>query len=173
MPHNPIILPAIALAALVVLAITARMLKAGGSKQVKTSGYYLKASIFSPAERSFLGVLESLGMPEYRIMAKVRLADIFGVKKGVPWQSAFNRISVKHIDFLLVRQSDGTPILGIELDDISHNEPDRKARDKLVDQIAASASFPLLHVPVRQFYEPNAIRGRIISAIKAPLARQV
>jgi len=75
-------------------------------------------------------VLESMGMPEYRIMAKVRLADIFGVKKGQSWQAAFNRINAKHVDFLLVRQSDGAPILGIELDDSSHNEPDRMDRDK-------------------------------------------
>jgi len=103
MPHNPIILPVIALAVLVALAVITRALKAGGSKQAKTDSYYLKTSLFSPAERSFLEVLESLGTSEYRIMAKVRLADVFGVKKGQGWQSAFNRISAKHLDFLLVR----------------------------------------------------------------------
>lgn len=127
---------------------------------------YLKQSLFTPAERSFLGVLESLGMSEYRITAKVRLADIFGVKKGEGWQSAFNRISAKHVDFLLVRQGDGAPALGIDLDDSSHVEPDRKERDRFVDAVFASAGLPLLHVPARQSYEVKAIQARIENPLK-------
>ncbi len=124
MTHNPLILPIVTMAVLGVLVLVLKVLKARVSKEPENGTYYLKQSLFTPAERSFLGVLESLGMPEYRIMAKVRLADIFGVKKGQGWRSAFNRISAKHVDFLLVRQSDGAPILGIELDDSSHDRPD-------------------------------------------------
>jgi very-short-patch-repair endonuclease len=165
MPHNPIILPVIALAVLVVLAVVAKVLRAGGSKQAKFDGYYLKSSLFSPAERSFLGVLESLDTSEYRFMAKVRLADIFGVKKGQGWQSAFNRISAKHVDFLLVRQSDGAPVLGIELDDSSHDEPVRKDRDRFVDTVFETAGLSILHVPASRSYDPRVIREEILIAV--------
>jgi hypothetical protein len=165
MTHNPLIRSVIALVVLAALVLVLKILKAGVSKGTKASEYYLKKTIFTPAERSFLGVLESLEMAEYRIMAKVRLADIFGVKKGDGWQSAFNRISAKHIDFLLVRQSDGAPVLGIELDDSSHDEPDRKERDKFVDAVYASANLPLLHVSVRQTYEARAIHAQIVAAL--------
>jgi len=64
-------------------------------------------------------------------MAKIRLADIFEVKKWLDKgsrQGAFNRITAKHVDFLIVRQNDGAPILGIELDDSSHESDVRKNR---------------------------------------------
>ena len=35
------------------------------------------------------------------------------------------------------------PLVGIELDDSSHDRPDRRERDKFVDSVYSSACFPL------------------------------
>lgn len=151
-----IIVAAVIFAALSVAKAALSSTKIGGSGD----RYYLKKSIFSPAERSFLGVLDSLNPPDIRICAKVRLADIFGLKKGLPKggaQSAFNRISAKHVDFLLVQQNDGMPLLGIELDDKSHEEDQRKSRDAFVDEVFREAGLPLLHVPARATYDPREL----------------
>lgn len=129
--------------------------------------YYLKPSLFSPAERSFLGVLESLYDAETRIYAKVRLADIFGVKKGEGWQRAFNQISAKHIDFLLARASDGAPFLGIELDDSSHDGESRKRQDAFEDAVFLASGLPLLRVKVRKSYDPNEVCRQIEVALAA------
>jgi hypothetical protein len=121
----------IAVIILVVLVIAVALLKAksGASEgTAKPDVYYLRKSLFTPAERSFAGVLETLNLDGAAIAANVRLADIFGVKKGLERgdrQRAQNRINAKHVDFLLIQKSDGRPLLGIELDDSSHEEEDR------------------------------------------------
>ena len=130
--------------------------------------YFLKDSLFSPAERSFFGVLESLCDENTTIQSKVRLADIFGLKKGLGralWQRSFNRISSKHVDFLLLRKADAQPLLGIELDDSSHDEGERVARDKFVDSVFSSAKLPILHFKVRQNYDQKEIFHRIEEAL--------
>jgi len=116
----------VVVAVFVVAAIALTFLKAKDSASggaAKPDLYYLRKSLFTPAERSFAGVLDSLDYEGVTVAYKVRLADLFGVEKGLnrsERQRAFNRISAKHVDFLLIQSSDGRPLLGVELDDSSH-----------------------------------------------------
>lgn len=140
------------------------MLRGMAAKKVDASVYYLRKALFSPAERSFLGVLEGQLPPGIRVFGKVRLEDIFGVKAGLERgarQAARNRINRKHVDFLLVRASDLVPVAGIELDDSSHEEEDRQERDTFVDAAFAGASLPLLHFPAQKAYSFAEIRSRL------------
>jgi len=167
MPHATIIfviVAAVIFAGLALVKATLGVAKSEGSGE----HYLLKKSLFSPAERSFIGVLESLNLPDTRICAKVRLADIFGVKRGLPRggaQGALNRISAKHVDFLLVQHSDGAPVMGIELDDKSHEEDDRKSRDAFVDGVFRETGLPLLHVSARASYDPRELSRAIEKAL--------
>ena len=169
---NLTIVVIIVLAVIAVVVLAAIKAKAGGSDETgpspKADHYYLKKSLFSPAERSFFGVLESLGYEHASFASKVRLADIFGVKKGLERgdrQRAQNRINSKHVDFLLVLKTDGRPLLGIELDDSSHEEEERIARDSFVDEVFSSAALPILHVPAKAAYDPREIRRQIEAAL--------
>jgi hypothetical protein len=156
---------------LVLLMIAAAVLKAksGASEgTAKPDVYYVRKSLFTPAERSFAGVLETLNFDGTAIAAKIRLADIFGVKKGLERgdrQRAQNRINAKHVDFLLIQKSDGRPLLGIELDDSSHEEVERVARDAFVDSVFSSAAIPLLHFTAKSAYDPREVRGQIEEAL--------
>jgi very-short-patch-repair endonuclease len=169
---NLTIVVVIVLVVIAVVVLAALKAKAGGSDDTgplpKVDHYYLKKSLFSPAERSFAGVLESLDL-EYAAFAwKVRLADIFGVKKGLERgdrQRAQNRINSKHVDFLLVQKTDGRPLLGIELDDSSHEEEERVARDSFVDAVFSSGALPILHVQAKAAYDPREIRRQIEAAL--------
>lgn len=137
---------------------------AGDEGGAKPDVYYLRKSLFSPAERSFFGVLESLNYEGVTIACKVRLADIFGVKKGLERgdrQRALNRISAKHVDFLLLSESDGTPLVGIELDDASHEEEGRISRDAFVDSVFKSAGLPILHIAAKSAYDPKEIHRQL------------
>lgn len=164
------IIAVLILVLIVLAAAVAAKLKgpAGGGEAVKPDDvYYARKSLFTPAERSFLGVLESLSYEGLNITSKVRLADIFSVKKGLERgdrQRAQNKINMKHVDFLLIQKTDGKPVLGIELDDSSHEEEDRADRDAFVDTVFASAALPILHVPVKQAYDPKEIH-RLIDGI--------
>ncbi len=137
--------------------------------------YYLRYSLFTPAERIFLAALERAVPDGVRVFGKVRLEDIFGVVRGLSGAdrlAARNKINRKHVDFLLVREGDLAPLAGIELDDSSHELVERRQRDVLVDATFASAGLPLLHVPVQKSYQPADLRSKVASVIElAPRTR--
>ena len=93
--------------------------------------YQRHTTLFSPAERSFLGVLDQAVAGKYRVFGKVRIADVATVR-GTPnrssWQVAFNKISSKHFDFVLCNPDDLTFVCAIELDDKSHSQDKRQGR---------------------------------------------
>ena len=65
--------------------------------------YQKEPYLFTPAERSFFGVLEAALGNQFRVLGKVRLADVIRVKPGLSGsarQQAFNRIQSKHLDFV-------------------------------------------------------------------------
>ena len=124
------------------------------------SPYEAISYLFTPAERSFLAVVDRLMGSDYRVFGKVRAADVLQVSKGLgrsAWQQAFNRIKSKHFDFVICRASDSAIILLIELDDKSHNNKDRIERDAFVEQAAESACLPLLRIRCQKSYQLNEI----------------
>ncbi len=162
-----IIIALVILILFVVGAVIVAKLKSGAAPTA--AAYYSRKSLFTPAERSFLGVLDGNLPAGLRVFGKVRLEDILGVKKGLtrPERTAArNRINRKHVDFLLVRSHDLSPVAGIELDDSSHEEEDRQERDAFVDAAFASAGLPLLHLPVQRRYNPAEIRSQIAALVK-------
>ena len=77
-----------------------------------------------------------------------------------------SKINQKHIDFLLVSRIDTTPLLAIELDGGSHTDKQRLKRDAIVDSVFHNAGIPILHIPVKGFYQYNDLRSAIETAIK-------
>ena len=119
--------------------------------------YSKQKYFFSAAERSFYEILRRLAS-DHTVFAKVRLADVVHVNKGSEaWQSHFNRISAKHLDFLLCDRN-LAPVVAIELDDSSHDEGGRRSRDDFVDQVLASAALPLIHVCAQHSYVLAEVR---------------
>jgi len=81
------------------------------------------------------------------LLIKMRLADIMQVKKETKeYMKAFNRIKAKHTDFLLCDPDTLEVVMGIELDDVSHNRTERMERDEFVDGAYDACGIPLLHV---------------------------
>ncbi len=120
--------------------------------------------LFTPAERSFLRVLREVIGPEHQIFGKVRVADALQVRKGLPgaaWRQAFNRIQAKHFDYLICRTADSAILLAIELDDKSHERPDRIARDRFLERATAAAKLPLLRVPCQKHYSASTLANLI------------
>jgi hypothetical protein len=124
--------------------------------------YQAQPALFTPAERFFLSILlQALDSRAVMVFGKVRLADVIMPNpKLAPGerQAAFNRICAKHVDFVLCHRTNLSIIGIIELDDLSHQRPDRQARDKFVDSALAAAKIPILHVKVRRSYSVNALK---------------
>jgi hypothetical protein len=169
--HVAILSCAIALAGILLVAlvfILRRLSTADISEQVRH--YDAAEALLTPAERSFFGVLEQATGRGHRVFAKIRLADIVRPARGQSrsaWQSAFNRISCKHVDFVLCDPGDLKVRAVIELDDRSHGTRERGTRDDLVDQALTSAGIPIIHVPAKSGYSSAQLQKEISQALLA------
>ena len=124
------------------------------------------AALFSPAERSFLGVLDQALSQQYRIMGKVRLADIIKVKSGVQRstrQTGFNKIQSKHVDFVACDLATLAVKFAIELDDASHSEPKRQERDDFLNKAMKDARIPIYHFSAKRTYTLQEIQKAIVA----------
>ncbi len=123
--------------------------------------YETSGPLLSPAERSFFGVLQLVTGDNTQIFPKVRLADVIKPRRGGTrsrWQTGFNKISAKHLDFLICRSSDLKPLLAIELNDRSHAAGKRADRDSFLARALSSAGLPLVFIPARSGYSPEKLR---------------
>ena len=68
-----------------------------------------RKALFTPAERSFLGVLIHAVGDAYLVFGKVNVTDVIEPEKGLERgkrQGALNKINRKHFDFALCNPSD-------------------------------------------------------------------
>lgn len=124
--------------------------------------YKKRSFLFTRNERPFYDVLRDAVAGNWHIFAKVRLADLVEVaEEANNWQGNFNRIAMKHVDFVLCSTISMQPMLVIELDDATHKRSDRRKRDDLVDGILETAGISILHVPVQKTYSVKRLRFAI------------
>jgi hypothetical protein len=123
--------------------------------------FRLRDDFISPAEISFYHVLLSVVDNGLTVCPKVNLNDIFFVSRPDQNQAARNRISRKHVDFLLCDSRTMRPLVGIELDDSSHAREDRQARDAFVAEVFKAAGLTLLRFPVQRSYQRAEITSRL------------
>jgi hypothetical protein len=172
-------LSTLALVVLAVLAFVVFLIVVGLSSRSSAKGdiafpYQRRETLFSPAERSFLGVLDQAVGEKYRVFGKVRIADVAAVR-GTPnrshWQKAFNKINAKHFDFVLCNPTDLSFVCAIELDDKSHAQEKRKGRDGFVEGVCVAIGLPLLRFPAKRGYTVDGIREAIANLL--PPAAQI
>ena len=143
--------------------------------------YRLSAQFFSPAEASFYRVLKQVTAERFVIFPKIALKEFLLVTDQVNFQSHYNRIDRKHVDFLLCDSQTLQPIFAIELDDASHRQAERGQRDTFVEMALAKASLPLVRIPARTAYSTqelgilfkNAIQNREIRAASEENSKQI
>ncbi len=89
-------------------------------------------------------VADKLG---YSILCKVRVADLVDIDMGLDksqWQTAFNKINKKHVDFILCKPENLYPELLIELDDSSHKSESVAKRDEFIEKLYEKIGYKLL-----------------------------
>jgi hypothetical protein len=158
---SPVVLLAVAAALVLAIVVVATLWLA-------VPRYERKERLFSPAEWAFFRVLEETIGSEYRIFAKVRIADVLRPKKTAnrrAWWRAFTKVSSKHVDYVLVDRVTGTIEAALELDDKTHDRKDRRVRDAFVDRAFAQARVPLIRVKAGRDYRRRELALRISQAI--------
>ena len=167
MPNILIILGVIVVVVVGVLLIT-KYLKTGSSVAYPFLG---KPSLCSPSERSLLGVLDQVSGDKYRIFIKVRLADLIAIQRGAAKsirQSALNRISRKHVDFVICEKTDLSILGVIELDDQSHKLARRRKRDGFLDKALNAAGIPILRIKAQHAYSAMEIQRQVQESLLLP-----
>ena len=155
------VIGAVALMSLVVAWWTAR----GKGRARAVIDYRATAIPFSDAEVRFLSVLDEAVGDEHRVFGKMRVADLLSVglvEDRAAWQRAFNRISAKHVDFVVCRRDTLEIVAVVELDDRSHTSVARQQRDAFLERAFTSAGVLLKRVPVRSRYEVEAVRALVL-----------
>ncbi|MDX1969771.1 MAG: DUF2726 domain-containing protein [Planctomycetaceae bacterium] len=127
--------------------------------------FRLRDGLLTPAELNFYRVLATVVGARAAICPKVRLVDLFAIEQPSQNKGASNRISQKHVDFVLCDPSTFRFLCGVELDDTSHSRGRRKERDELVDGVFAAAGLPLFHIPAKSSYSPAELRGLLDSLL--------
>lgn len=132
--------------------------------------YHLRDDFLSPAELNFYRVLKTAVSDWAIIFTKVSLGDLFFAQTGDRNQNQGyrNKIDRKHVDFLLCDPQTVTPILGIELDDKSHQKKNRQERDVFVNGVFAAAGLPLVHIPVKHSYPIEKLNHFLRSRVLMP-----
>lgn len=123
------------------------------------SPYKLNQNIFTDSERFFYKILKEITYNmDLIIMTKVRLADIIYTNEYD--YTYFNKIKAKHIDFVLI-DNNGKIKLLIELDDKSHENQERKERDKFLNKIFENLNINLLRIPAKYIYNKEELEKKI------------
>lgn len=110
--------------------------------------YYLSNSILTDYEKQLFSILfEYCTREKLFLFSKVRIADFIQINKNIKtYYQWFNRISSKHVDFLICKTDTFKPILAIELDDYTHKQKTRQERDEFVNLVYSSVGLPILHI---------------------------
>jgi hypothetical protein len=151
-----------------VCAIALALFKSKGNETTdapsEIENFQAQPDFLTAAERSFYGALRLAVQDKYVIFAKVRAADVVRPGKRESrsnWKSDFNRIALKHVDFVLCHPDTLKVLSVIELDDSSHRTLERGIRDDLIDSAMKSAGIPILRVPAKHSYAPTQLREQL------------
>lgn len=149
------------------------VLKAKSTSKGDSLSFDRREPLFSPAERSFLGILEQALNSKYRILGKVRLGDLVKPAKGLSNSkrvSGLNKVNQKHIDFVVCTATDLAVVGVVELDDQSHGREDRAERDVFVDHTLGCAGIPIARFSAKKGYQIQEVRTKLAEAFKLSIS---
>lgn len=150
---------------LIIVAIAAVKFNDGGL----SFPYRKKTTLFTPVERNFLQLLETSVGDKYRVVCRVRLADVLQVRTSNKRSSkqAQARTAGKYLDFVLCSKHDLTPMVAVDLVTIKGKEGYKSQRDWFVSSALESANMPHLRIKVKSGYKPQEIRECIEAKVAA------
>ncbi len=134
--------------------------------------YALRDDFLSAAELSFYKTLvQALESVHVTICPKPGLQDVFHTSTSdkKSFYHFNNKIARKHVDFLVCDPRKMKPLLGIELDDASHNRQRRVERDMFVDQVFKNAGIPLVRFQAKKAYTIEEIQEKIKTTLSQRL----
>lgn len=143
------------LAVIIALILVAKMIKFAQPEQesqkalpIKPKYYYARRNfIMSQSEARLFRRLEVLCGDRYYIFPQVHLSSLLDHKAyKQDWRAALAAIQRKSVDFALVDKATLETRYAVELDDSTHDMPDRQLRDGKVEAYLSSVRIPLVRL---------------------------
>jgi very-short-patch-repair endonuclease len=123
-----------------------------------TYSYIAKQSLMTRAENEFFLKLERAVSERYYVFPQVHLSSLLDHHvEGQDWGYAFRHINGKSVDYVLCSRETLRPTYAIELDDYSHDQSDRRRRDKEVERIFDEANLSLVRFKNKNISEKEII----------------
>lgn len=119
------------------------------NNQIKKSQYkyYAKSYVMTSRENECFKILNEIFSSKWFVVPQVHLSALLDYRvKGQNWNAAFRHINGKSVDFVLIGKESYRVICAIELDDSTHNKPERKERDVEIERIFNQAKIPLARI---------------------------
>jgi len=165
------------IAAMVIVGISMVALakRSQKSEPAATAFLYRKSgALFSPVERSFLGVLYEAVGEHATVFGKVRVADVvepIAGLNGCDRQKAFDKVSDRHFDFLLCDKKNLSVICAIELNYGAHPSNSRHPRDEFLKGVCEEAGVPLVQIPAKSGYVIDEVK-RLVAPHLTPKGKR-
>lgn len=131
-------------------------------------GKLILQPIVTPTESKFYDFLYETIENQYSIETHKPLKEIFK-RQGRLRKTLWTMHTNGHVDFLFVDRTTKKPILGIELDDWTHNRADRQDADQRKDELFRRANLKLIRFKVTKWGETERtlIHNTLNPAIKS------
>lgn len=132
--------------------------------------YKPRIYLITKNELNFYKVLQEISKDlNLVVFAQVSLYNILQTKENLDYktkQNYFYKIANKSIDFVLADPKDCRIKLCIELDDSTHNRPNRIKRDQFINQLFKELEIDLLRYPAYNIYYKQPLKIKIQETIK-------
>ncbi|MBT0585233.1 DUF2726 domain-containing protein [Alteromonas oceanisediminis] len=123
-----------------------------------------RQQLFTPAERNFLALLENAIGGEFRILCRVKLADMISIRPDTHQKNsklALSKANGKQLDFVLCDKQSMDPVLAIDLVNQHGKEGYKQQRDWFVNGALDAAKVPHMRVKVKSGYTVAEVRDSI------------
>lgn len=160
------------------LAVLAAIVFAGRSRPVDQEpastpvrGDELEVWPFAPmpfmtdSEVRFFARLQE-ALPEHFIFAQVQLSRLIQATDQADQKFWFNRICRMSADYVVVHRDAQRILAVIELDDWTHERPDRRRADAKKDKAIQSAGLPMLRFDGRKMPEVMQLRREVLKSMQ-------
>lgn len=134
----------------------------------RTPPYQAQSRLITPAELRFLhtGLQPAIG-DRFYIGVQIPMTAVLKVDADQWDKSPGRKIRQKRLDFVLAYPKTFRIAAVIELDDKSHDLPERKKRDRFVERAFDAAGICLIRFPIYRKYDSSKIRSIVNSRLRA------
>lgn len=130
--------------------------------------YELRRSLITKNERMYYDAIKAVLPTGYHIFPQINLASFIVRTDGARYQNELFR----NVDFLITNL-EYQPQIVVEINDASHNDPERKKRDAKVQKICEEAGIPVVKLWTSYGVNPEYIKKKIAETLASLPAKRV